>query len=74
MKNIALVAAGLALGALSPTSAMAQSTISGTLIYQKGNGPVLDCNVTIGLDGASPSTSTQVTSITFAGGLLGCVR
>lgn len=71
MKRFAMMVAGAAFCALAPTPAMAQSTISGVLTVQKGTGPQLSCNATIGLDGSSPSTSTQVTSISLTGGLLG---
>lgn len=71
MRKIALTMAGAALCAMAPSAAIAQSTvstISGTLVVQKGNGPVLSCNATIGLDGASPETSNNVTSISLTGG------
>lgn len=71
MKRIVLIAASAALCALAPATAMAQSTISGVLTVQKGNGPALDCDATIGLNGSSPSTSTQVTSVSLTGGLFG---
>lgn len=71
MKRISLMIAGAALCALAPAPAMAQSTISGTLLVQKGSGPQLSCSATIGLDGSSPSTSTQVTSVVLTGGLFG---
>lgn len=67
MKKIALAAACAAF-ALAPTAAMAQaSTISGTVTVQKGTGPQLSCTATIGLDGSTPETSTQVTSISLTG-------
>ena len=71
MKNIALIAAAAALCVFTPATAMAQSTISGTVTVQKGTGPLLTCTATAGLDGSSPSTSTQVTSLSLTGGFLG---
>lgn len=72
MKKIALIAAGAALCALAPATAMAQSTITGTVTVQKGeDGPELTCTATAGLDGDTPETSTEVTSLSLVGGLLG---
>jgi hypothetical protein len=71
MKKIALMAAAAALCAFVPATAMAQSTISGTVTVQKGNGPQLTCTATAGLNGSTPSTSTQVTSLSLTGGFLG---
>ena len=74
MKGIVSLAAGVALCALAPNAANAQSTVStitGTVTVQKGSGPELDCTATIGLDGATPATSSNVTSISLSGGFLG---
>ena len=71
MKGIVSLAAGVALCALAPSAANAQSTvstISGTVTVQKGSGPRLTCTATIGLDGAPPATSNNVTSISLTGG------
>lgn len=67
MRKIALTMAGAALCALSPTVALAQSAISGTVVVQKGSGPQLTCTATAGLDGSTPETSTQVTSLSLSG-------
>ncbi len=72
MRKFALMAAATALCALVPATAMAQSTISGTVTVQKGNGPQLMCTATAGLNGSSPSTSTQVTSLSLTGSLGFC--
>lgn len=76
MKKIVLMTAGAALCALAPATAMAQSTISGTVTVQKGGGPQLTCTATAGLDGATPATSTAVTSLSLTGffGLCGTVQ
>ncbi|WP_338447312.1 hypothetical protein V5F89_05900 [Pelagerythrobacter marensis] len=67
MRGFALLAAGAALCAL-PATAMAQSsTISGTVQVQKGTGPQLTCTATVGLNGSTPETSTQVTSLSLSG-------
>lgn len=59
MKKISAIAASVALCAVAPATAFAQSsTISGTVQVQKGSGPVLTCTATAGLDGATPETST----------------
>lgn len=71
MKKTVLMAAAAAFCALAPAAAMAQSSVTGTVDVQKGSGPLLTCAATIGLNGSSPSTSTQVTSITLTGGTLG---
>ncbi|MDZ3833383.1 MAG: hypothetical protein U0S50_16445 [Sphingopyxis sp.] len=71
MKNIPFIAAAAAFFSLTPAVAMAQSTVSGTVTVQKGTGPLLTCTATIGLNGSSPSTSTQVTSMSLTGGTLG---
>ena len=70
MKGLVTLAAGAALCAVVPSAAIAQSTvstISGTVQVKKGNGPQLTCTATIGLDGATPATSSNVTSISLSG-------
>lgn len=58
------------------TAAMAQSTISGGVTVQKGFGPLLFCTATAGLNGATPATSTEVTSLSLvgSGGFCGTVQ
>lgn len=77
MKGLVTLAAGAALCAVAPSAAIAQSTvstISGTVQVQKGSGPQLTCTATIGLDGATPATSSNVTSISLSGFLCGTVQ
>ena len=77
MKGFVSLAACAALCALAPSAANAQSTvstISGSVKVQKGNGPRLTCTATIGLDGATPATSSNVTSISLSGFLCGTVQ